>query len=256
MIKKLFFAILISSLSATTYAASSTYVNTADGPASSKSQHIGYFGGIITGAAVGGPPGAIAGAILGVLLGDKVDKNQIRIANLETSLSSTQITLIALQAERDSLQRKYQLALEEGRRAETVRVNAIKQQIATRQCCNNTVLSLNFRSGSSKIESHYREQLVSFANLSKQTPETMIEITGYADRNGDFDANNKLSQQRTQAVKQFLTGMGIQARLITTAYHGESKPLHENQSFENDFFDRRVLIRLSNNGNQLVRSSR
>jgi peptidoglycan-associated lipoprotein len=75
---------------------------------------------------------------------------------------------------------------------------------------------------------------------------------GYADRNGEAQANLKLSKQRTDAVRVFFNTLGISNSDITTIAYGETKPVDVSQSVETDFFDRKVVVRLLDNNDQLV----
>ena len=114
------------------------------------------------------------------------------------------------------------------------------------------MLSLNFRSGSSAIEAHYEEQLTSLIKIAEQMPTASVEITGYADRNGDPDLNLRLSRERSKSVERFLNSKGIQSSSIKTIAYGETQPLHSTQNFESDFFDRRVIVRLRDNSASML----
>ena len=83
-------------------------------------------------------------------------------------------------------------------------------------------------------------------------PTASIEITGYADRNGDPDLNLSLSRERSNSVKQFLSDKGIDNSSIKTIAYGETQPLSSTQDFESDFFDRRVIVRLRDNSASML----
>ena len=50
-------------------------------------------------------------------------------------------------------------------------------------------LNLQFKVNSSDVESFYQEQVKQLALLVKQNPDMQINLSGYADRNGDEDKN-------------------------------------------------------------------
>ncbi|MFM9437131.1 OmpA-OmpF porin, OOP family [Janthinobacterium sp. CG_23.3] len=52
-----------------------------------------------------------------------------------------------------------------------------------------------------------------------------IVITGYADRIGSANYNQKLSEQRANAVKTYLTGKGVAASRLTAVGKGEANPV-------------------------------
>jgi outer membrane protein OmpA-like peptidoglycan-associated protein len=64
-----------------------------------------------------------------------------------------------------------------------------------------------------------------------------------------------LSKKRSDSVKTFFNRMGIQNSAITTLAYGETQPVESNQSFESDFFDRRVIVRLRDSTEQMLTQS-
>ena len=62
--------------------------------------------------------------------------------------------------------------------------------------------------------------------VMKQHPEVeIVLVTGHADRIGKEGYNQKLSERRAAAVKDYLVGQGIDAKRIETAAKGESEPV-------------------------------
>mgnify|MGYP001816616513 CR=1 FL=1 len=219
---------------------------------SSSEQGFGLLGGATVGAAVGGPAGAVAGAAFGALVGDGWAAKK-RVNHLQVDLVNSRRELAALQQETADLRRQYELALRQDRnQAQFMPANL--ETGAVGNCCDNTVMSVYFRTGSSNVENHDHELISGFANLSRHMADPMVEITGYADRSGDATANLQLSRDRTEAVRRMLADQGIKNTAITTVAYGESRPLSETQNIEADFFDRRVVIRLRD-ASQIMLSS-
>lgn len=214
----------------------------------------GYLSGLAVGGLVGGPPGAIFGAAVGAMLGDGFFVRK-RANIMRVELYESQLQVAALRDEALLTQQQLRLAKAELDRVKTSTARVIPASLSITSaspCCDNTVLSLHFRTGSSAIEPHYEEQLAGLVRLAKQMSAANVEITGYADRNGDADMNLRLSRQRTASIKQYFNRMGIQNSSITTVAYGESQPLRASQSFEADFFDRRVIVRLRDPGKQML----
>ncbi len=63
-------------------------------------------------------------------------------------------------------------------------------------------------------------QVVADYNANKSTA---ISVTGHTDRSGSDAYNEKLSEQRADAVRQALIDAGVPADAITTAWKGESE---------------------------------
>lgn len=224
---------------------------------SSTEESVGFFSGLAVGAGVGGPVGAVAGAAIGAVMGDGWAAKK-RVNNLQAQLDNTRLELAALQENSENLQRQYQATLQSTQSAGETAANFMPARIETPEsviCCDNTVMSLYFRSGSSSIEEHEQEVIASFANLSNHMPDPVIEITGYADRNGDAEKNLRLSSQRAQAVRDLLAEFGLGNASIKTIAYGESRPLKNSQSLESDFFDRRVIIRLRDSSQVMLSRS-
>lgn len=213
----------------------------------------GFVGGLVLGGVAGGPPGAIIGGALGALFGEgRLAKSQV--GDLQTQVYNSQLEVAAAREEAQRLQRNYQLAQQELDNLRSSRAKVLPASLSALSdpCCDNTVLSLHFRSGSSSIESHYDEQLASLVDIAKQMPTASIEITGYADRNGDTDLNLRLSRERSTSVKKFFNSMGVQNSSIQTVAYGETRPLQAEQNFESDFFDRRVIVRLRDSSKHML----
>lgn len=215
----------------------------------STAENVGVLGGMTAGALAGGPPGLIVGAAIGALLGDGWNARR-QVADLQFDLYESRLRLAMLQEETERLQAN--LAAGTAGNGGGARVIPARVEMpAGPICCDNTVVSLYFRSGASAIEEHELEVLNSLANLSRRLPDPVIEITGYADRNGDAVANLQLSRRRSESVQRYLHDLGLGNTRITTVAYGESRPLQATQDLEADFFDRRVIVRLRD-GSQLM----
>ena len=253
MIKQASLALILS-ISTGTALADSSRANYQNPP--SIQETTGFVSGLVIGGLAGGPPGAILGSALGALFGEgRLAKAQV--GDLQASLYSSQLEVAAAREEAQRLQHDYQLAQQQLDNLKTNRAQMIPAKLPplAEPCCDNTLISLHFRTGSSAIEPHYEEQLASLVDIAKQMPTGSIEITGYADRNGDSAQNLALSRERSATVKQFFSRMGIQNSSIQTIAYGETRPLRPEQDFESDFFDRRVIVRLRDSSKQMLSQS-
>lgn len=78
------------------------------------------------------------------------------------------------------------------------------------------------------------------AKMMKEHDDLKFEIGGHTDTDGNATLNNKLSQERAEAVRQQLVSMGIDASRLTTKGYGSSKPVADNNNPENKARNRRV----------------
>lgn len=73
-----------------------------------------------------------------------------------------------------------------------------------------------------------------------------IEVAGHTDSRGSDAYNMKLSQQRAEAVRNYLVSKGIAADRLSAKGYGESQPVAGNATDEDRFKNRRVeLIRIN-----------
>ena len=250
MIKKISLA-LVFILASTTATADSQQPAYQD--AASKAENTGAITGAIFGGIAAGPPGLIFGAAFGTFFGEGWHAKS-NFDKVQRNLYKSQLRLAALQNESQAMQTRHQLTVQrlEDMSLTNVRTYTANIQSPPTDCCDNTIFSLNFRSGSSVIEMHYEEQLASLIKIAEQMPAAIVEISGYSVRTGNPELNLRLSRERSYSVKQFLNSRGIRNSSMQTINHGETKPLHFTQNFESDFFDRRVIIRLRNDSASML----
>lgn len=69
-----------------------------------------------------------------------------------------------------------------------------------------------------------------------------IEVTGYTDSQGAAAFNQKLSEQRAEAVKSYLVGRGVDGQRIGTRGMGPANPVASNATAEGRAQNRRVEL--------------
>ena len=88
----------------------------------------------------------------------------------------------------------------------------------------------DFNRATFKPESY--TELSKLENMLRQNTSVRVEIAGHTDNYGTWDYNKRLSLQRATAVRNFLTGKGIDPRRIEAQGYGASKPLASNDDEE------------------------
>lgn len=71
-----------------------------------------------------------------------------------------------------------------------------------------------------------------------------VQLTGHTDNAGGPAYNQRLGQQRAEAIKRLLVGKGIEAARISTASKGQTQPVDNNTSEEGRRNNRRVELRI------------
>ncbi len=101
---------------------------------------------------------------------------------------------------------------------------------------------LLFDTNSATLQPSSQEQLGNIAAILKAYPNTHVKIGGYTDNTGDANANQTLSQQRADSVRQQLVGMGISSDRLESQGYGSDHPVADNSTEEGRQKNRRISL--------------
>jgi len=102
--------------------------------------------------------------------------------------------------------------------------------------------NLNFKTGSATITNSSFKFLDGIADYMKSNPEFTLSIVGHTDNVGSDEYNQKLSEDRAEAVKSYLIKKGIGEISITAEGKGETEPIASNDTPEGREKNRRVVF--------------
>jgi outer membrane protein OmpA-like peptidoglycan-associated protein len=85
-------------------------------------------------------------------------------------------------------------------------------------------------------------ELDNLTDLMKANPAMRIEVGGHTDNVGNDEANQKLSEHRASAVRDFLLAHGIAPDRVTAKGYGESRPVASNDTEEGRAQNRRTEV--------------
>jgi len=122
--------------------------------------------------------------------------------------------------------------------------------IASSQHAVGNVLRLDnliFQVGKSKVseESYHEMDLV--VNMMRENPAMVIQLEGHTDYLGDPKDNMRLSQERVDAVKEYLVSKKVSKSRIKTKAFGGTQPLSRDNTPEAHRLNRRVELRILSN---------
>jgi len=126
-------------------------------------------------------------------------------------------------------------------------VNATNERIsALDDYVPQTVLAVNFRTGSAVLSADSKAKLDELATKALNSKGYVLEVSGFTDTTGSVARNRALSQRRADNVIRYLVeNHQIPLRRIVTPYgYGESNPVAENNSRTGRAENRRVEVKL------------
>jgi outer membrane protein OmpA-like peptidoglycan-associated protein len=161
----------------------------------------------------------------------------------------------AAAAQQAALQAKEQAARDEAARAQAqtaaLRAQLLKQLndvLQTTDTPRGLVVNMAdvlFETNRYALSSDAQLKLAKLSGIIQAHPGLNLAIEGYTDTTGTPDYNLKLSQQRADAVRDFLVGQGLSADTISSKGLGQADPVADNSTAAGRKLNRRVEIIVS-----------
>ena len=105
--------------------------------------------------------------------------------------------------------------------------------------------NVRFATGKADITSDSETTLAKAAQAIKDNPDWKIRVEGFTDSSGDRESNLKLSQDRADAVANWLINHGVDQGRLTAKGYGEDRPVANNKTDAGRSKNRRVeLVRV------------
>lgn len=103
--------------------------------------------------------------------------------------------------------------------------------------------NVRFETNSARLAATGREALIGAAELLRRNPSVVVEPQGHTDNTGPVAFNQRLSQERAEAVRQFLIEQGVPlAQLAPARGYGIDRPIADNATAEGRARNRRVEL--------------
>ena len=193
------------------------------------------------GSLIGSGAGAAIGAGLGYLIG-KDGKGAAIGAAIGTAVGGGTGAIIGKKMD----QKAEELAALENAQVETVEdVNGLK---AIKVTFDSGIL---FDFNKATLKADAKRNLDKFAAEMADLPDTDITVLGHTDNVGSAEANQKVSDNRANAVSSYLQGKGIAKSRIVAEGHSYNDPVADNSTAEGRAQNRRVEIYISANENMI-----
>jgi outer membrane protein OmpA-like peptidoglycan-associated protein len=103
--------------------------------------------------------------------------------------------------------------------------------------------SVKFPVDSSKLSPEAQQRLQDFADKLKQDNRNVyLEIQGHTDATGSDATNQRLGQQRAEAVRLFMNQHGVPLNRMATISYGKKDPVADNKTRAGRAQNRRVVL--------------
>jgi OOP family OmpA-OmpF porin len=102
---------------------------------------------------------------------------------------------------------------------------------------------INFDFDKANIKKEFAPVLDEAAQILKDNPKVKVTVEGHTDSKGTDAYNQKLSERRAKAVKQYLVSRGVEASRLDTVGKGEKEPIADNTKNGKDNPEGRALNR-------------
>ena len=106
--------------------------------------------------------------------------------------------------------------------------------------------SIYFDLNSAKLQRKSYGPLDELVQILKDNPSYKLAIESHTDNSGTNEYNQKLSNNRSATVMNYLVRKGIDASRLTASGYGEEKPIATNDTKEGKALNRRSELKLSN----------
>lgn len=151
------------------------------------------------GGLIGGGAGAAVGAGLGALIGKSATSTAIGAA-VGTAVGATTGVIIG---------KKMDKAAAEAAKIEGARVDSITDANNLKALKVTFDSGILFQTGKSTLNTASKDALSKFATILNNNATMDIAIMGHTDNTGSLEVNQKLSQERAQAVANFLKSKNV-----------------------------------------------
>ncbi len=108
-----------------------------------------------------------------------------------------------------------------------------------------TLTGVNFKFDSSNIEPKSTQILDQAVDALTKANSVDVRIVGHTDSTGPDAYNQKLSERRASAVRDYLIEHGVVGTRLSVEGHGEQEPVAPNETDEGRYQNRRVELRVA-----------
>ena len=181
----------------------------------------------------------------------QAEANRLRLDN-DAKLDSAGAEAERLKRENDAQRAAAQAELDKAIKDKAALRAQLLQQfnivLQTRDTARGLIVNMSdvlFDTGKFTLRPVAREKLAKVAGIVAGHPGLRLDVEGHTDSVGGDDYNQRLSEQRGSAVRDYLTTEGMAAGSVTAKGFGKDKPVATNDTASGRQQNRRVEIVIS-----------
>jgi outer membrane protein OmpA-like peptidoglycan-associated protein len=185
---------------------------------------------------------------------------QSQLEAQQSQLEAERSRAAQAQADADRARAEAEAADARARAAEATKsadnANAVRERLrsqlnsvlATSESARGLIVNMSdvlFDTGKYTLKPGTQISLAKVAGILQAYPGLKLQVEGYTDSVGSDQLNQKLSENRADAVRTFLVSQGVQQDNITSTGYGKAKPVADNSTSKGRAQNRRVNLVVS-----------
>ena len=107
---------------------------------------------------------------------------------------------------------------------------------------NDLMIYFEFDDASFNTDSKTDNSVIEFKSWLDKNPESILSITGHADKIGTSEYNQALGYRRAQTIQKYLESTGINVDKLIAESKGEDQPIADQSTEEGRAKNRRTVI--------------
>jgi outer membrane protein OmpA-like peptidoglycan-associated protein len=174
--------------------------------------------------------------------------NDVQSAAADRLKQENEAKLVAARADIERAAREKAQAEAEKMELRAKLLEQFNSILQTRDTARGLIVNMSdvlFDTGKYSLRAPAREKLAKVAGIVSGHPGLRLDVEGYTDSVGSDDSNQRLSEQRGSAVRDYLTQQGMPSSSVTSKGLGKSQPVASNDTAEGRQQNRRVELVIS-----------
>lgn len=178
--------------------------------------------------------GAAIGAVAGAILGHQLDDDSGRFVGAAVGA----LAGAAVGNYMDKQQQEFDSALATEQQNNQVEIQRLQDETLKIDISNE----VSFDFARAEIKSSFRPTLDKVADVLKRYPNSVVHVVGHTDSIGSDAYNQRLSEQRAEAVVSYLASAGVARDRLRAEGRGETEPRDTNATEAGRQLNRRVEL--------------